>query len=56
MYGVEINAVVPGQTYKVRVIDEKNKQVILDHEIQATSVEDAERFVIESFKNAFKND
>lgn len=56
MYQVEITEVVAGQVYRVRVIDEKSGKVVMDCEISASSADDAERFVIESFKKAFKKD
>ncbi|HFK5734499.1 TPA: hypothetical protein ACG0DS_002043 [Enterobacter sichuanensis] len=56
MYKIEITEVVAGQVYAVRVIDEKSGKVVIDYEISATSADDAEQFVIESFKKAFKKD
>lgn len=52
MYKVEITEVVPGSIYAVLVTDDKTGEVQLDCEIQATSAEDAEQFVIHSFKSA----
>ncbi|WP_288501376.1 hypothetical protein [uncultured Enterobacter sp.] len=56
MYNFEIIEVLAGNVYAVRVIDEKSGKVVMDNEISATSADDAEQFVIESFKKAFKKD
>lgn len=56
MYKVEITEVVAGKVYAVHVTDEKSDEVVIDCQIQASSTDEAEQFVIQSFKNAFKQD
>lgn len=54
MYKVEIDEVIIGSVYNVKVTDEKNNAVILNCGIEATSAEDAEQFVIDAFKSSFE--
>ncbi|EFH4735696.1 TPA: hypothetical protein J1306_000273 [Escherichia coli] len=55
MYKIEITEDVPGNNYSVLVTDDKSGDVVINCNIHALSTDDAEQFVIQSFKNAFKD-